>query len=122
MSGGKRSLAGIALLGTAMAMFAQPPAPTYIPQTKFSSGQDIQPVYEGWVRNADGTFTMVFGYLNRNWVEEPAIPAGPDNKLEPGDPDRGQPTYFLPRRQRRTSNGVIRQSKAALVSFIASSA
>jgi hypothetical protein len=51
------------------------------------------------VRNADGTFTMVFGYLNRNWVEEPAIPAGPDNKLEPGDPDRGQPTYFLPRRQ-----------------------
>ena len=78
---------------------AQPPAPTYIPQTKFSSGQDVQPVFEGWLRNADGTFTMVFGYFNRNWEEELAIPAGPDNKLEPGDPDRGQPTYFLPRRQ-----------------------
>jgi len=78
---------------------AQPPAPTYIPQTKFSSGQDVQPVFEGWLRNADGTFTMVFGYFNRNWQEELAIPAGPDNKLEPGDPDRGQPTYFLPRRQ-----------------------
>ncbi|HTA69673.1 MAG TPA: hypothetical protein VK776_15390 [Bryobacteraceae bacterium] len=78
---------------------AQPPAPTYIPQTKFSTGQDVQPVFEGWLRNADGTFTMVFGYFNRNWQEELAIPAGPDNKIEPGDPDRGQPTYFLPRRQ-----------------------
>ena len=42
---------------------------------------------------------MVFGYLNRNYKEELSIPAGPDNKLEPGDADRGQPTYFLPRRQ-----------------------
>ena len=73
--------------------------PTYNPQTQFSSGQDVVPVYEGWLRNADGTFTFVFGYFNRNWKEEPVIPAGPDNKLEPGEPDRGQPTYFLPRRQ-----------------------
>ncbi len=57
------------------------------------------PVYEGWLRNKDGTFTFVFGYFNRNWKEEIAIPAGPDNKLEPGEMDRGQPTYFLPRRQ-----------------------
>jgi hypothetical protein len=73
--------------------------PTYNPQTQFSSGQDVVPVYEGWLRNPDGTFTFVFGYFNRNWKEEPVIPAGPDNKLEPGEPDRGQPTYFLPRRQ-----------------------
>ena len=78
---------------------AQPPAPTYIPQTKFNSGQDVVPVYEGWLKNADGTFTFVFGYFNRNWKEELVIPAGPDNKLEPGAADRGQPTYFLPRRQ-----------------------
>ncbi len=78
---------------------AQPPSPTYIPQTKFARGQDVQPTYEGWIRNADGSATMVFGYLNRNWEEELAIPAGPDNKLEPGEVDRGQPTYFLPRRQ-----------------------
>ena len=91
---------GALALGLAVGVRAQPPAPTYIPQTKFSSGQDVQPVFEGWLRNADGTFTMVFGYLNRNWVEELSIPAGPDNKLEPGDPDRGQPTYFLPRQQR----------------------
>jgi hypothetical protein len=41
----------------------------------------------------------VFGYFNRNWQEELAIPAGPDNSVQPGGADRGQPTYFLPRRQ-----------------------
>jgi hypothetical protein len=76
-----------------------PPPPTYIPQTKFNTGQNVVPVFEGWLRNADGTFTMVFGYFNRNLQEELAIPAGPANKIEPGEVDRGQPTYFLPRRQ-----------------------
>lgn len=73
--------------------------PTELPSTKFNSGQDIQPYYEGWIRNKDGSFDLVFGYFNRNWQEELAIPAGPDNMIEPGGPDRGQPTYFLPRRQ-----------------------
>jgi hypothetical protein len=79
--------------------YAQVQLPTAVPQTQFSNGQDVVPVYEGWMRNADGTFTFVFGYFNRNYKEELAIPAGPDNKLEPGVADRGQPTYFLPRRQ-----------------------
>jgi hypothetical protein len=73
--------------------------PTAIPQTKFVSGQNIVPYFEGWIRNADGSFDLVFGYFNRNWQEELAIPAGPDNRFEPGAPDRGQPTFFLPRRQ-----------------------
>ena len=80
-------------------MSAQTPLPTQLSQTKFNSGQDVVPVYEGYLRNTDGSFTFVFGYYNRNWKEELAIPAGLDNKLEPGAPDRGQPTYFLPRRQ-----------------------
>ena len=79
--------------------WAQGQLPTAVPQTQISNGQDVVPVYEGWLRNADGTFTFVFGYFNRNWKEELTIPAGPDNKLEPGAPDRGQPTYFLPRMQ-----------------------
>lgn len=78
---------------------AQTQLPTVNPQTQFSSGQNVVPVYEGWLRNSDGTFTFVFGYFNRNWKEELTIPAGPDNKLEPGAADQGQPTYFLPRRQ-----------------------
>jgi hypothetical protein len=87
------------LLTAAVVGSAQPPSPTYIPQTRFASGQDVQPTYDGWLRNADGTFTMVFGYLNRNYKEELPIPVGAENKVEPGGADRGQPTYFLPRRQ-----------------------
>jgi hypothetical protein len=77
---------------------AQTLPPTYIPQEKFARGQDVVPSYDGFLKNADGTFTMVFGYMNRNYEEELVIPTGPDNKLEPGIADQGQPTYFLPRR------------------------
>ena len=87
----------LVLLG-AVRSAAQLP-PTYIPQTKFSSGQDVVPYFEGWIRNKDNSFDLVFGYFNRNWQEELAIPVGPDNTIEPGGPDRGQPTFFLPRRQ-----------------------
>jgi hypothetical protein len=73
--------------------------PTAIPQTKFASGQDVVPYFEGWIHNTNGSFDLVFGYFNRNWQEELAIPVGPDNLVEPAGPDRGQPTYFLPRRQ-----------------------
>jgi hypothetical protein len=59
----------------------------------------VQPVFEGWERNGDGSFTMVFGYMNRNYEEQPEIPVGPGNNIEPGGPDQNQPTYFYPRRQ-----------------------
>ena len=68
-------------------------------QTPWLRGQNVQPVFEGWERNADGSFNMVFGYLNRNHEEQPVIPAGANNYLEPGERDRGQPTHFYPRRQ-----------------------
>jgi hypothetical protein len=55
------------------------------------------PVFEGWERVPDGSFNMVFGYLNRNHVEELNIPLGGQNGFEPGPADRGQPTYFYPR-------------------------
>ena len=63
-------------------------------------GQDVAPAYEGWEQNPDGTFNLVFGYFNRNWEEELDVPIGPDNDIEPGGPDQGQPTHFLPRRNR----------------------
>ncbi len=74
--------------------------PTEITAIRHNSGQSVIPYFEGWIKNADGTFDMVFGYFNRNFVEEFAIPTGADNKVEPGPADAGQPTYFLPRRQR----------------------
>lgn len=92
------SLAAIAFGAAWIASGQGPPPPTYIPQTKFARGQDVVPSFDGWIRNPDGTFTLVFGYMNRNYEQELAIPPGPDNKLEPGASDQGQPTYFLPRR------------------------
>ena len=65
-----------------------------------STGQSIAIAYEGWEQNDDGTFNLLFGYMNRNWDEEIDVPIGPDNRVEPGEPDRGQPTHFLPRRNR----------------------
>jgi hypothetical protein len=62
-------------------------------------GQDIAPAFEGWMPNPDGTFSMYFGYMNRNYKEEVDIPIGPDNSVDPGG-DQGQPTHFYPRRQR----------------------
>jgi hypothetical protein len=76
------------------------PLPTELSNIHFNSGQSVVPYFEGWIRNPDGTFDMVFGYFNRNWEQELAIPAGADNNVEIGGPDSGQPTYFLPRRQR----------------------
>jgi hypothetical protein len=61
-------------------------------------GQNVTPAYEGFWRNADGTFELMFGYYNRNWEEEFDLPVGPGNNLEPGGPDQGQPTHFFPRR------------------------
>ena len=92
---------GVALVSLAHIHAQLPQLPTQISQTRFDSGQDVVPVYEGWIRNPDSSFDLVFGYFNRNFKEELAIPAGPDNTIEPGGPDRGQPTYFLPRRRAR---------------------
>lgn len=66
----------------------------------YSRGQNASPAYEGWEQNADGSFNFLFGYMNRNWEEEIDVPIGPDNNIEPGGPDQGQPTRFLPRRNR----------------------
>ena len=66
----------------------------------YSRGQNVSPAFEGWEKNADGSFNMMFGYMNRNWEEEVDVPVGPDNNISPGVPDQGQPTHFLPRRNR----------------------
>jgi hypothetical protein len=68
---------------------------------KYNSGQTVQPIYEGWTKNADGSFNLFFGYLNRNHVQELHVPVGPENQIEPGGPDRGQPTYFYTRFNRQ---------------------
>ena len=63
------------------------------------TGQAVAPVYEGFDVNADGSFNLWFGYMNRNYEEEIDLAVGPDNTFEPGG-DRGQPTHFVPRRHK----------------------
>ena len=67
---------------------------------RHATGQEVVPAYEGWERNPDGSFNLVFGTMNRNWEEALDIPIGPANNVEPGGADQGQPTHFLPRRNR----------------------
>ena len=69
-------------------------------QIQYLSGQNVAPDYQGWEQSEDGSFEMIFAYMNRNYEEHLYIPIGPNNNIEPGGPDRGQPTYFLPRRNR----------------------
>lgn len=66
----------------------------------YQRGQHVEPAYEGWRPNPDGTFSFMFGYMNENWEEAPDVEVGDDNFFSPGEPDRGQPTHFLPRRNR----------------------
>ena len=65
----------------------------------YTNGQNVAPAYEGWEQAPDGAKYFLFGYMNRNWVEEIDVPIGPDNSFSIGG-DQGQPTHFLPRRNR----------------------
>jgi hypothetical protein len=72
-------------------------------QVQYATGQNVAPIFEGWERNPDGSYNMVFGYLNRNYEEAVDIPIGAQNSITIGDEvygDKGQPTHFYPRRQR----------------------
>lgn len=91
----------IVLAGCALAWATRPVSGQgHLPlEPLHDSGQSVTPAYEGWFKNPDGSFSLLFGYLNRNVKEDLDIPIGPDNHLEPGAPDQGQPTHFLPRRQ-----------------------
>ena len=62
-------------------------------------GTSITGSMEGWFENPDGTKTFIVGYLNRNSKMEVDVPIGDNNKIEPGGPDYGQPTHFMPHRQ-----------------------
>ena len=86
--------------GTAIVLAALWLLPIRSAAQTYSSGQPVWPAFEGWEKNDDGSFTFLFGYMNENWQEELDVPIGPDNNIEPGGLDRGQPTHFQPRRNR----------------------
>ena len=86
------------------ALLAQAPAPraqiqAVNPQIRHASGQLVSPVFEGWFHAADQSLYALYGYFNRNAEQVVRVPVGPDNKIEPGAVDQGQPTVFFPGRQ-----------------------
>ncbi len=63
------------------------------------SGEAVYPAFEGWGPIKDGSSVLLVGYFNRNRDQSIDVPIGPDNRIEPGGPDFGQPTHFHPGRQ-----------------------
>jgi hypothetical protein len=64
-----------------------------------NAGEAVTPAFEGWFYRPDGSVSLLVGYYNRNLKQVLDIPVGPNNRIEPGGPDYGQPTHFVPRRQ-----------------------
>ena len=86
---------GLAALAGAAAPTSRAQLPLAVIKT---TGQPVTPAFEGWYPNADGTFSLSFGYLNRNSEEVVSVPIGAGNRVEPGTPNQGQPTEFSPGR------------------------
>ena len=59
----------------------------------------VSATFDGWNKLPDGSYDLVFGYMNRN-TSEVTVPLGVDNRIEPAPEDHGQPTNFVPGRQR----------------------
>jgi hypothetical protein len=82
-----------AIMAAVVALLCGQSAP---PEPARDSGSSVTGAFEGWFKNPDGTsYSLLLGYYNRNRKQELDIPIGPNNRIEPGGPDRGQPTHFL---------------------------
>src|SRR5580704_6077169 len=91
----RRHLPSLCIAAFALKCAAVLPAQQAQMGPQHDSGQSVTPAFEGWFPNPDGTFSILFGYFNRNAKQELDISVGAANKIEPGGPDRGQPTHFL---------------------------
>lgn len=92
-----RRIAGltVAAMGlTAPPLHPQAPADPLTPLRP--SGDLVAPYFDGWYANADGSFTLSFGFMNRNTEEVVDIPLGTDNHIRPARFDGTQPTHFPP--------------------------
>ena len=91
-----RLCASLALVAAGVVVSAQVQLPSSPPK---QFGASISPAFEGWYDNPDGTHNFLIGYYSRNTEQEIDVPIGPNNRIEPGGPDMGQPSHFLTRRR-----------------------
>jgi len=59
-----------------------------------SHGNFVAPYFDGYYQNADGSYTLSFGFMNRNDEDLVEIPLGPNNFIEPAEFNGMQPTTF----------------------------
>src|SRR4029453_14743793 len=90
---------GGALPGAGQQGIGQSPSSLPLTPTIREKGSSVTPAFEGWYYAKDGSVNALVGYFNRNNKKEPTIQVGPNNRIEPGGPDQGQPTHFSPGRQ-----------------------
>ncbi len=93
------SALGAAVLVHGQQGTGQTPAQWPLSNSVRERGSSVTGAYEGWFYNKDGGISLLVGYFNRNTKQEFDIPIGPNNRIEPGGPDMGQPTHFLTGRQ-----------------------
>jgi hypothetical protein len=93
------ALAGGALVRAGQQGVGQVPSPLPLTQSVRDRGSSVTPAFEGWYYDKDGTQRLLVGYFNRNMKQEFDIPVGPNNHIDPGGPDMGQPTHFQTGRQ-----------------------
>lgn len=82
----------------ALAVAAARPAAGQGLSVTSARGKSVTPAFEGWYPNKDGTFSISFGYYNRNTEEVVDVPIGPDNFIAPGPQNQGQPSRFYTKR------------------------
>jgi hypothetical protein len=90
---------GAAVAGAGQQGIGQSPSSLPLTPTIREKGSSVTPAFEGWYYSKDGSQNLLVGYFNRNTKQELDIPVGPNNRIEPGGPDMGQPTHFATGRQ-----------------------
>ena len=92
---GVRTLTAAGLVAGSVFLSGQ----TAVPRPRRASGDSVTGAFEGWFSRPDSSRGFLVGYYNRNSQQTLDVPIGPNNRIEPGGPDMGQPTHFLPGRQ-----------------------
>ena len=78
--------------GTALIVLIVGP---WLATARAQQNQPIYPAYDGFLKNADGSYTLSFAYFSHN-ADVITIPPGAANAFAPTPGDRMQPTVFLP--------------------------